>query len=264
MIALLLTAMLTACDDGSSSGPGDPPWKPDLIHHIGDAGDVGQKSYIVNTPDGEITNTINVVNDHNNGIDAVSDGNWIKIQWVPFIDDIEYVRIYRFRKELTGIVDHVLLDSIRTVDDESYVDNSLNEVNIGQELFYYIEIVDEHRQFSISDTVSYKLVGKALLNSPENQVTINGSDVINFVWTRIPSGLVVKYRLLIFNENDEIVWSYDEYDIDPSEYDLEVLYNIPDDLETGTYYWRVDAFGNDILVNSGSESALNMFYYIKN
>ncbi len=264
VFVFLTCLILIACSDDDTSGPGNPPWKPDLIHHIGDAGDVGQKSYTVNTPDGEITNVVDIVNDNNNGIDAVSDGNWIKIQWVPFIDDIEYVRIYRFRKEYTGIVDHILVDSIRTVQDESYVDNTLNEVNIGQELYYYIEIVDEHQQYSVSDTVAYKLVDKALPKEPNNQVTIAGVDSISFVWDRIPSGLVARYRVVMFDVNDDIVWSYDEFDADPNEEDLVAVFDIPEGFESGTYYWRVDAFGNDVLVKSGSESLLRMFYYNAN
>ena len=264
ILIIISSVFFTACDNDSSSGPGDPPWKPDLIHHIGDSGDLGQKSYTISTPDGTITNIVNVVNDDNNGIDAVPDGDWIKIQWVPFIDDIEYVRIYRFRKEISGIVDHILVDSIRSVNSEYYIDDSLYEVNVGQVWHYYIEIVDEHRQFSVSDTVSYKLVDKALLGSPANLVTITGADSISFVWARIPSGLIARYRIIIFNENDEIVWSYDEYDIDPDEDDLTVVYDIPTDFAPGKYYWRVDAFGNDVLVDSGSESAIRMFYYNSN
>jgi hypothetical protein len=38
-----------------------------------------------------------VLTDDNNGIDAVPDGNWIKLSWDPFIDnDLSHLKIYRY------------------------------------------------------------------------------------------------------------------------------------------------------------------------
>ncbi|MDZ4183028.1 MAG: hypothetical protein U1B83_09140, partial [Candidatus Cloacimonadaceae bacterium] len=80
--ALYLVLLLTMIGLLSCAGEDDPdkdkipPYPPTLIPHLGDTGD----------PPVFYEGQWIVLNDENNGIDTVPDGNWIRIPWIPFID----------------------------------------------------------------------------------------------------------------------------------------------------------------------------------
>ena len=74
---LLLTLLFSCSGDDPPEKDKIPPTTPKLISHLGDTGD-----------DPIIVNGVTVsLNDDNNGIDTVPDGNWIKVPWEKFVDN---------------------------------------------------------------------------------------------------------------------------------------------------------------------------------
>jgi len=236
------------------------PYKPDLLHHLGDTGD-GTVTYTTHYPEGWVTNTI-VPNDDNNGIDAVEDANWIRLQWAPLIDtDIAFLRVYRYRETSNGIADSTLVDSVRYSKQVSYIDKTIGQSGVGIEWFYYIDVFDNAGNHTVSDTVSYKLLEKPMLTSPSNGTMLTSSNELSFVWETDPMGIATRFRLLLFvdsgNDSRELVFTHDISDTNPSNEYITVPYSdiSTSELLPGTYYWRVDALGNETTVDSGSESS---------
>lgn len=224
-----------------------PPLKPVLIPHLGDLGD---DPYEYN---GQV---IYFFNEDHNGIDAVPDGNWIRVSWEHLLDtDLDYVRIFRF-DEFNDVP--ALIDSISSNND-FYVD-SRNSITTHRRYSYFIEAVDNSGNFTRSDTVSYKLLSKQILISPANDATVNPNN-IKFEWQK--SGFVSKFRLLLFDSNYNYIW---KYDLDVSfEGDFFEAYGPSNlsQLNPGEFiYWRVDAFDYDSELDFfiGSESNERILY----
>ncbi|MCD4828700.1 MAG: hypothetical protein K8R90_04615 [Candidatus Cloacimonetes bacterium] len=260
-LLLPLLILLMACTgEEPTETDTTPPWKPDLLEHLGDTGD-GFKEYYISTPGGMVLNQIEL-NDENNGIDAVPDGNWIKIQWAPIIDnDVEFMKIYRYRS-MQGEPEPILVDSVRHEGQEFYVDHSLSQSALGSEWNYFIDIFDRSGNYAVSDTVSYMMLEKTGLHEPADYSVFSSSDNITFVWQILPSSAVSLYRLLLFSEdtggNIAMIWFFDETDTDPQETYLTKSYD-GSVLAPGNYYWRVDAMGSEVLIDSGSESMFFQF-----
>ena len=223
----------------------DPPEKPHLIDHLGDLGDID-----------EDTGTYSIT-DNNNGIDAVSNGNRIKIQWEPFYDnsDIELIKVYRYQESATGIDTVLLVDNISyelDYDKDYYIDG-FNSISNPLEIrwFYFIELYDAAGNFSISDTVDYKLAYKSNLVRPQVEEHFTIQDSIRFEWDQ---GDYEKYRLLIFDSQHNLYKEPVDLYFDNTE-DFIVDYA---PFNQGEYYWRVDAFGAG--ENFGSESEERVFY----
>lgn len=224
-----------------------PPLKPHLIPHQGDTGDV---------VDGD---TLNFYTDNveNNGIDADQSGDYINIQWEHLLDtDIDYIAIYRF-----SLLDEVtLIDSIPSPYRDNYLDEFRNfNAQIGRSWFYYIKAVDTSGNFTISDTVCYKLINKPILTSPANGVVVNDLSDVVFEWEPDLSGSTMSYRLLVFDTEYNLIWIYNP----SSDEDLSVSYGGPNVAAPQTVIWRVDAKGqtlemevegNNFTIYSGSES----------
>ncbi len=237
-----------------------PPLKANLIHHLGDTGDVVGDS---------ICNYIDPNNTERemNGIDAVPEGNKIQIQWEPIQDsDIDYIRIMRFTQEdwdeNTNTIDFIVcVDSIEVPNNPFYLDDN---PPIEKNLFYFIDLVDFAGNSTVSDTVCYKLVDKPLLSSTQVY-----PDSILFEWTN-EAAEIISRRILLFDSNHDLIWSLDPNDPNPEDPDAMPIKYTGDTLEPGSNYsWRVDVFGSDVftepiqgtsyLVKTGAESEYQYF-----
>ncbi|MCD4651746.1 MAG: hypothetical protein K8S56_08190, partial [Candidatus Cloacimonetes bacterium] len=256
-ILLVLFLALFGCEEKTTNTEDSSPWTQQLINHLGNTGDFETVTFEFNTPDGLTTETV-ILNDLTNGIDAVPGDDWIKIQWVPFVneEDLEFMRVYRLRKTANNSAPVVLVDSLRTGIFEHYEDKTLAQQGfspINNEWIYYIEIVNRAGRSSFSDSVSYKLLEKPIPISPNPGVTVLAGEPLTFSWNILPGGGISRYRVLLFDSFFNLKWFFNEVDTDPESDILEVLYD-GDTLESGDYYWRVDAFGEEVNINSGSES----------
>lgn len=247
LLILMLAVILLLC---ACAGTDDddvditPPIPPVLTPHHGDTGDPpvvyeGQTIYI---------------NDDNNGIDTVPDGDWIRVSWEPFKDtDLSHVKIWRYNNFAT---EPVLIDSISATHDY-YLDTD-SQLTERVWYSYFIDLVDLAGNESRSDTVSYALLSKSLLLSPANGATIapqsNPLDA-RFSWNR--SGMAGKFRLLLMDENYNYVWHQDLYvalEADPLF--IQIPINLASQYSGQTLRWRVDSFDWDQEMQAymGSES----------
>lgn len=248
IIIALLSIMLVSCA-GSDPVKADTtaPDKPILFKHIGDTGDgLLLSSY---SPDSIL------INEDNTGIDAEPDGDWIKLQWAHMLDnDISTIRIFRYA---TGYAP-TKIDSILP-DRETYLDrlNNTGALNARETVWhYYIHAVDKSGNYSKSDTVSYRLINKSQLISPQENAILANS---NITFSFLKSGSVSKLRLIVMDDFKQYLWHKDIYVTEDSSFN--VFYEGAS-LPNGTYYWRVDSFGDpneDGIYISGSESRERLF-----
>lgn len=244
-ILLVLLLVLSACS-GKDKADKDTtaPIRPKMIPHLGDTGDG-----IIIYDEQEIE-----LNDDNNGIDAVPDGNMIKISWEPFQDtDLSHLDIYRF-SDLDA--EPVLLDKI-SANRHYYLDQS----PLVERVFYsyYIELFDSSGNSAVSDTVSYAILAKPPLVSPADNYMGN-PDGVRFSFNRADDR-AGWYRILFFDEENHLLWHQDIQTIE--EEPISVQYPIDElDLPLGTRLrWRVDYFDWDDIhqLYMGSESVERSF-----
>jgi len=248
IIGLVVLLHLSSC---SGDDPLDTdtiaPTSPDLISHLGDVGD---PPMIIDGQPVEIT-------DDNNGIDADPVGDWIDITWEPFIDtDLSHVNIFRF-SETDPLP--VVLDSIPASSDR-YQDQDPNLVE-REWYSYYMELYDSSGNYSVSDTVSYGLMAKSNLYTPEDGAYVSPVG-LKLKWNRGDS-YATRFRILVWIEDThQLKWSTDYYlatEDDP----LEVPFpNLTPPIPSGTVLrWRVDAFDDSSIHSSsmGSESHERLF-----
>ncbi len=227
-----------------------PPAPPILTPHLGDLGDPAIETYQNLIP-----------TDENNGIDAVPDGDWLRISWSHLLDtDLDYIKIFRFDDSPNDPI-HLtaLIDSIQyNPSEDFYIDsNAALQTNIRYS--YYIEAVDNAGNSALSDTVSYSLLSKQILTYPQINSNVNPNNVA-FGWQK--SGFVSKFRLLVFNENHDYLWQNDIQVTTEGDFFEVVWPNNPPQQYTGKIYWRVDAFDWDSELNMliGSESNESIAY----
>ena len=243
---LMLTLMLISCS-GTDKPEEDttPPFPPTMVPHLGDVGDPPTTYY------GQSA----IITDENNGIDAVADGNWIRIAWKPFIDeDLNLVRIWRFDEFNTTPVQ---IDSIAPNND--YYLDSREQMPERIWYSYFIDIVDFAGNTARSDTVSYALLAKPVLLDPPNGATISpvGARVY---WNS--SGFASIYRLVLFDSNHNYLWHQDL----PTAMEEQLFMDIPVNLLSGHsgegIYWRIDSFDWDEERQQylGAESLERIFY----
>jgi hypothetical protein len=217
------------------------PHSPKLIPHLGDLGD----GYMFND------SQYPILDDDNNGIDAVPDGNGIRISWEHFLDsDLDFYKVYRFDE---NNIMPVLIDTRSVDDNDYYIDNS-NDVITHIKYSYTIEVFDKAGNSTLSDTVSYKLLDKPIFSEPVNNAVMNPNGIV-FKWNA--SGFVSKYRLLLFNDNHEYLWKYDmDVAFEGDSFEVTGPSNLSQLNPGSSIFWRVDAFewDSDLGFFIGSES----------
>jgi len=256
-VMLIILLLLLGCTGEESLGVDtQAPNKPELVPHLGDTGDGGSSS----VPGANYYNTNNI-DFENNGIDAIMDGNWIKMQWFRLEDsDIDYLKIFRFSAQDYYSDTLNFVQIIDTVDYEEqiyYVDRtSMTDKNY----FYFTEAFDNAGNSALSDTTGYKLIDKPYLISPVDNSSYQNIYEVVFEWQQGGSE-ALQHRLLVFNEDRELIWQNTPLDLE----DFIVPYGGPSIDPGSVLIWRVDAFGgtystpnpiegNYYIVDSGAES----------
>ena len=245
---IIFCLFLIACSGKEKMPNGDNyPSKPILIAH---RGAVGDNDWLT---------------DSNNGIDSVSEGDWIKLQWENLTDnDLKIIRIYRYAAELNQSpvkIDSVLWNSPVYID--RLTSGSIGDISrLDTDWHYFIRAVNLSNNFTDSDTVNFTLTSKPFLEFPIDGAIFENADDIVFGWRY--SGDTTRLRLLLFDENKDLIWYFDEYIfindmVYEKKYDGKIV-------PAGTYFWRVDSRGNpDVVGNyhSGSKSEMrkiDIFY----
>ena len=249
-----------------------PPTKLTLIPHLGDTGDLGIRLDTLNyykEPFNDFGYLLN--GDEYNGIDAVSDDDKIQIQISNYnldITDIDFLELYRFS----------LVDYYTNPDNDADLVKSQNFPGsflvtddftdgippIGFNWFYFIKSYDAAGNFSVSDTVCYKILEKPVLVNPVFGAGFTNSSDISFHWSFDDTSDIISYRILLFDYDYNLLWYFEPTDNDDlTQYFPYTGPNLP----AGSYIWRVDGFGytpniNDpviihevpYIINSGTES----------
>jgi hypothetical protein len=246
---LLLVLTYSCAADDSPEKDKIPPAAPDLLEHLGDTGD-----------DPITIDGIEVIlDDDNNGIDAVPDGKWIKVPWKKFVDnDLSHVKVYRYTVQNP---EPLLIDTVPASEDY-YLDRSFL---IEREwYYYYIELYDASGNFSVSDTVSYALLAKSTLTSPEGGAAVNPNN-LRLYW-RIGDSQTTEFRILIWDEQTgELVYhtdySYTPNDENPAPPNVPFPVMTPAPVNGQVFRWRVDSFYYDSEheMKMGSESEERTF-----
>lgn len=262
LMVLIFTLFACSGEDAISSDS-TPPQKPHLIPHLGDTGDI------------VVGDTLNYYDNNgfeSNGIDAISEADWIQIQWEHLIDeDIDYVEIHRFSLEdyhdyIENIEQYgedyeydTMIHQMPYLEQDYYIDDSSSLV--GFNWFYFIKAFDTSGNSTKSDTVCYRLINKPVLIFPGSGTY--DLEELNFEWQ---PGTWISTRLLLFDENYNLLWHYSPLD-DPT--GTNVVYDGPLDLEPQVVRWRIDAFEDEMIysiegkqyeMHSGSESFELVFY----
>ena len=237
-IAYCLLFLISCSAKDRFSENNTPPSKPNLIQHLGAVGDA---EWLADT---------------NNGIDSVSEEDWIRLQWDRLIDnDLKIIRIYRFAKDLNQSpvkIDSTLWNSTQYID--RFASTTLGDVSrLDTDWHYFIRAVNLANNFTDSDTVNFRLLQKPFLVYPTDGMAFESTSNIVFRWGL--QGDSTRLRLLLFDENENLIWKYDEHII-ISDTIYEKRYDgMP--LPNGSYSWRIDSKGETDIENnifSGSKS----------
>ena len=200
------------------------------------------------------------------GIDAVPDYDGIQIQWYRLFDrSIDYFTIYRkgeddryFKKIANRNIDFTQPSNL----DTTFMDT------IGVELYtdysYYVTATNKDgKEGPPSDTVSYLLLQKVIIQYPKGQ--FNFEVTPEFVWNMDQEYKPDYYILRIKKEIGDwlffVAFVQSNYTNEPEIVDLNSFAPLDlDDFEAGIiYYWRVDCFGDEFPIPSGSESGWELF-----
>jgi len=246
ILCFVLLSTLSCSGDDPLDSDSVPPAQPTLRPHLGDTGDPPVD-----------WNGLNItLNDDNNGIDTVSEGDFIRVPWEPFIDtDLSHVKVFRFSNhnaEPVEIASNVSPSARHYLD----TDNQLQE---RVWYSYFIHLYDSSGNYSISDTVSYALLSKCLLDYPANNQIVPLLN-LKLRWTSDGVG-ASSFRVLLWNEENELIYHQDIYIAVPEDiYEVWVPANLV--VNSGDVIrWRVDAFDDDFGYNikMGSESQERVF-----
>ncbi len=219
-----------------------PPAKPILIPHLGDTGDSTDSLYF--------NGAWVVIQDETNGIDAIPEVDGIKISWEPLHDsDLDHIQVYRFNEISAPKMIASISPSQVSFNDMKNV--TMSPDSIYFEYSYFIKVFDQMGNSTTSDTVSYRLLDKQMLHSPQNNATLESMNGLSFEFDT--SGTSMKYRVLLFDESHELLWSSDILSVSENTYNI---YYTGQLFTNQTFKWRVDAFDWDsgLNMNIGSES----------
>lgn len=248
---ILLLVLLTGCAGEDNSGKDTtPPTRPVLIPHLGDPGD---NPIYINGALVEIT-------DENNGIDTVPTGQMIRISWEPLVDtDLSHMKIFRFSDIDTTTVEIDEIQANRT----SYLDQGPLVERVWYS--YFVELFDASGNSAVSDTVSYAILAKPYLISPDHGSIQNTSN-LKFMWNRADdsSGF---YRVLVWNQDRKLIWHTDfnlATEDDPLFLPFPIIVPGPGEdpiLSGDMLTWRIDYFDWDeqYQMYMGSESEERVF-----
>lgn len=263
-LVLVLSLMFWGCTGEESLGVDtQAPNKPELVPHLGDTGDIIQ-NYQGNSDTLNFYNIYSDINFENNGIDAMMEGDWLKIQWFRLEDsDIDYLKIFRFSaQEYYNAIDTLnfaqIIDTVNYEDQIYYVDKTSTT---DKNYFYFIEAIDNAGNSTLSDTTGYKLIDKPYLISPADYYSCESNDIYDIVFEWEQVGDVFYFRLLVFSEDRELIWQQTMLDTGS----FNVQYDGPPVDPGSVLIWRIDAFGstystpnpiegNFYTVESGAES----------
>ncbi|MCC7430088.1 hypothetical protein IT568_04515 [bacterium] len=220
------------------------------------------------------------------GIDAVADGDWIRVEWFQNQEeDVKGYTVYRSKKsggftQLTNIsaeeienIDSLIINkglpnqeikNIVFFNDSLTIDTT-ETLETGVIYKYYVRAFDKTGNVSASsDTISYQLEEKPVGVSPLGSYD-NTQPVFRWFWN---PNYFSSYVLKITDEFGNYIWIFEEV---PGTFGQEYLVEFNKDgkakineLETGKrYIWRVDGVGVVNLKNgkvfSGAESNWKRF-----
>ena len=193
-LSILLVALILISCSGKDEREKDkiPPYPPVMIPYLGSMGDPPTNFY------GQATQ----ITDENSGIDAVAEGDWIRVAWKPLIDeDVALVRIFRFDELNT---EPVQIDSIAP-SKTTYVDK---DHNLLERVWYsyFIEAIDFAGNTALSDTVSFGLLNKPTLTHPPNGAHFNAvTDTLKWEY----AGFASQYRVYVLDPEHRHIFHHD-------------------------------------------------------
>ncbi len=202
---LILAFLLFACA-GKDVIDADktPPEKPHLIPHLGDTGITFNQSV------GQVDNYYNSSGFEENGADAVDIQDYaIQIMWDVLTDtDIDYLEVWRFN---LNEPDTLVINTLHNYNKNYYIDSfqDYEVLPTSEDWFYFIKVFDTSGNYSVSDTVCYHLLNKAVVTSPQNNIQVADYNQINFSWYIVPGAI---FHLLVFDDKYNLLTSYSALD----------------------------------------------------
>lgn len=187
------------------------------------------------------------------GIDAVPEGNYIYLSWLPSAAlDLAGYRLYRMSEDSSE--KQIIADGLELTE---YTDRDANlapnsQTGFSQGFYYWVTALDESsNESALSAEAYYRLMDKPVLSNPVAQ----GDSLIlswsyNHLDPTVTSGFIVRLNRLesgvwtpIFLENHQEFFPLTSIFIGP--------------LTAGTYRYQVDVVGaTSVLLPSGSEAAV--------
>lgn len=186
------------------------------------------------------------------GIDAVPDGHYIYLSWLPSpAGDLAGYRLYR---QAEDSLEQELIDELEPsateYEDRDSVLAPSSGTGLSQGFYYWITAFDQSGNESpLSEEAYYKLIPKADLSEPLIQ---ESSLVLSWSYSQMQSASYFVVRLFRWVGNAwEPFWLQEHEEFFP----LQVSYDQP--LASGVYRYQVDVVGSSPeKLPSGSEKAL--------
>ena len=182
------------------------------------------------------------------GIDAVPDGDIIRLEWLENTEEIvDKYKVYRLEE---GAVKYSLVSVTR---DTVFEDN---DITTHKRYYYYVLAeTDEGVTSEPSDTLNYLLLNKAVLLAPDS--TVNKAQP-TFKWRDPNEPFYHDYVIRVVNtDSNKTIWigekERESYDSNQEE----IIFNTDSGATVSqlipemNYIWRIDIVGNE---RSGSES----------
>jgi hypothetical protein len=207
------------------------------------------------------------------GIDAVPEYDGIQLQWYRLPErGIESYNIYRKSPDDTyfkRIAAKKIDDTQASGSDTTFLDTS---VVVYQDYFYYITATSkDNKEGMPGDTVSYRLLEKALTIYPDGQLNIEGLPVFQWNTTDKPDLYILRIERDFDNKlcfikivQTNYLIEMETYDPGESEADSIEFFSEVIPGSGITYKWRIDCMGDDSPIPSGSESEWKYFGLLSN
>lgn len=194
------------------------------------------------------------------GIDAVPEGDWIRIEWVlGREEDLAGYEIYRRDEDqmVDSLIVSLPIEDVTPVSADTVFWRD-KTVNFYIRYIYRMKAFDRSgNRSSYSDTVDYKLLPKVDPEKPSGEIEERKPE-FQFQWGEGASWISA-YVIKLIDSEGNYVWISDKRD-DVRGYGepATITYNvdrkaISDSLASGTYWWRVDVIGSEPRCGSESE-----------